>query len=493
MEPFPVWLRIGHLINVIFLVLLIRSGVEILSAHPKLYFRDDTTPGKEWLKFTKKKMPKDRPWTTDDEMESFNSAIALPGHSMLGMGRHWHFFAVIFWPLNGLVYYALLFATGTWRTLIPTSWSVFPQAWNAILTFLSGRLPEAGNPFDPAQQLSYFAVVFILGPLMIATGAAKSPAVAARFPGYTSLFGGRQRARSFHFVVMVLFVLFIAVHLTLVLVDRFRSNMANIVIGGGEISVGLALVFFLLYLGVIVAINIIATRYSIERPRTVQRALGALVESTSNFLMHRLASRQRWNEKKVSPFFRINGRPPETAEYRSLAKDDFASWSLKLRGMVETPLDLSLAEIKSMKKSTQTTEHSCIQGWTAAAEWGGVRVSDLAEICKPAPEVRYVVFRSLAYGDLDEYGHGDPTTKFYEAIPLEMAKQEQTILAYEMNNLPLSVPHGAPLRLRVEVQYGYKMVKWLDSVEFVDDLGRIGAGQGGHREDSKYFAWQAWI
>ncbi len=493
MDFFPVWLRVGHLINVIFLVLLIRSGVEILSAHPKLYFRDDATPGKEWLKFTKKKMPKDRLWTSDDEMESFNSVIALPGHSMLGIGRHWHFFSVIFWPLNGLVYYTLLFATGTWRTLIPTSWSVFPQAWNTILIFLSGHLPEAGSPFDPAQQLSSFAVVFILGPLMIATGAAKSPAFAARFPKYTSLFGGRQRARSLHFVVMVLFVLFIAVHVTLVLVDRFRSNMANIILGGGEISVGLALVFFLLYLAVIIALNIIATRYSVDRPKAVQRVLGAVVEPASNFLMHGLASKQEWSEKKISPFFRINGRPPETEEYRSLARDGFATWRLKVRGLVERPQDLSLTEIKSMKKSTQITEHSCIQGWTAAAEWAGVRVSDLIEICKPAPAVKYVVFRSLAYGDLDEYGHGDPTTKFYEIIPLEMAMQEQTILAYEMNNLPLSVPHGAPLRLRVEVQYGYKMVKWLDSVEFVNDFRGIGAGRGGHREDSKYFAWEAWI
>ncbi len=493
MVPFPVWLRIGHLINAIFVLLLIRSGVEILSAHPKLYFRDDTTPGTEWLKFTKKKMPKDRLWTSDDEMESFNSVIALPGHSMLGMGRHWHFFAVIFWPLNGLVYYALLFATGTWRTLIPTSWSVFPQAWHTVLIFLSGHLPPAGNPFDPVQQLSYFAVVFILGPLMIATGAAKSPAFAARFPKYTSFFGGRQRARSLHFIVMILFVLFIAVHVTLVVIDRFQSNMANIILGGGEISIGLALAFFLLYLAIIIVTNIVATGYSLRRPRTVQRALGAVVEPARKSLMHGLASRQSWAEEKITPFFRINGRPPETEEYRSLARDNFASWRLRVRGLVGQPLDMSLPDIKSMKKSVQITEHTCIQGWTAIAEWTGIRMSDLIEICKPARTVKYVVFRSLAYGDLDPYGHGDATTRFYETIPFEMARHEQTILAYEMNKLPLTVPHGAPLRLRVEVQYGYKMVKWLDSIEFVDDFVKIGAGQGGHREDSKYFGWGAWI
>jgi methionine sulfoxide reductase catalytic subunit len=109
------------LINVIFIVLRLRSRIEILSAHPKLYTNDDAVEGKEWIKFTKKKMPKDRLWTSTDEMEEFSSWIALPGRSNLGLGRHWHFFSIIFWVANGIAYYALLFATGLWATLIPTS------------------------------------------------------------------------------------------------------------------------------------------------------------------------------------------------------------------------------------------------------------------------------------------------------------------------------------------------------------------------------------
>ncbi len=493
MTPFPEWLRIGHFINVIFIILLVRSGIEILSAHPKLYLSNDTTTGNEWVKFSKKKMPRDKLWTSDDEAESFSSYAALPGHSQLGLGRHWHFFSVIFWPLNGIIYYALLFATGTWRTIVPTSWDIIPEAFKTGLIFLSGNLPPPGNPFDPGQQLTYFIVVFILGPLMILTGPAMSPAFGARFPGYVKIFGGRQMARSLHFVVMALLSLYIIVHVTLVMVDRFQENMANIILGGGEMSLGLAVVFLLLYFALIIVTNVLATRFSETRPRGVQNGLGAVLEPVRRALMHGLASKQYCGRERITPSFRINGRPPETQEYKSLLNDNFKNWNLKIFGLVEKPQELSLENLMSMKKSTQITEHVCIQGWTAAAEWGGVPVSEVIKLCKPRPEAKYVAFHSLAYGDKDEFGHGDPTTKFYEIIPLETAQQEQTLLAYEINNRPLTVEHGAPLRLRVEVQYGYKMVKWLESIEFIENFHQVGAGQGGHREDSKYFDWGAWI
>ena len=102
---FPFWLRFAHFINLIFITLLIRSGIEILSALPKLYFNDDAKPGSEWIKFTRKKMPKDKLWTSLDEEESWSSWIALPGHKNLGLGRHWHFFSMIFWFANGVAYY----------------------------------------------------------------------------------------------------------------------------------------------------------------------------------------------------------------------------------------------------------------------------------------------------------------------------------------------------------------------------------------------------
>jgi methionine sulfoxide reductase catalytic subunit len=104
--------------------------------------------------------------------------------------------------------------------------------------------------------------------------------------------------------------------------------------------------------------------------------------------------------------------------------------------------------------------------------------------CKPLSSARYVVFYSYQYTEGEQ---------FYEAIHIELAKHHQTILAYEMNGEPLDVPHGAPLRLRIETQLGFKMVKWIKSIEFVSRYQNIGKGQGGHREDNMYYGIGAGI
>jgi methionine sulfoxide reductase catalytic subunit len=135
--------------------------------------------------------------------------------------------------------------------------------------------------------------------------------------------------------------------------------------------------------------------------------------------------------------------------------------------LVERPLEFSLADLRSMNKQTQITEHFCIQGWTAIAEWAGTSMRDILALCKPTQDARYVVFHSYQITDEDE---------FYEVLDLELAKHSQTILAYEMNGENLTIPHGAPLRLRAETQLGYKMVKWIKSIEFVADYRNIGMG-----------------
>src|SRR5207247_4008895 len=141
-----------------------------------------------------------------------------------------------------------------------------------------------------------------------------------------------------------------------------------------------------------------------------------------------------------------------------LLANNFATWKLKVYGAVEHPLDLSLADIRAMRKQTQITEHYCIQGWTAIGEWTGVPMRYIIELCRPLLlHARYVVFRSYQYTDGDE---------FYEVLDLEIVKHPHTNLAFEMNGEPLDIGHGAPLRLRVETQLGYKMVKWIRSIEF---------------------------
>jgi sulfoxide reductase catalytic subunit YedY len=482
---FPVWIRFAHFINIIFITLLIRSGIEILSALPKLYWNDHATPGTEWIKFTKKKMPQDKLWISLEEEESFSSWIALPGHKNLGLGRHWHFFSIIFWIANGAAYYILLFTSDEWQRLVPTSLSIVPQAIHDAMLYASLHFPPAGHPYNAIQQLTYFAVVFILGPFMIATGSAMSPAIDARFPWYPKIFRGRQVARSLHFLGLIAFVLFIIIHLTMVTVERFPENMGNIVLGKGTgTSFGVALGLFALLVISVVIVHVWATGTSLQKPRRVQNALDILIMPVKRILFRKAVSKQHLTRSKISPFFRVNGYPPETKEFKDLLKNSFIDWKLEIYGLVENPLELSLADLHMIKKQSQVTEHYCIQGWTAIGEWAGVPMKYIVEKCKPLEAVRYVVFRSYQYTNGDE---------FYEVLDLEIVKHQQTILAYEMNGEPLDIGHGAPLRLRVESQLGYKMVKWLKSIEFVDNYKNIGMGQGGHREDHMYYSPRAGI
>jgi DMSO/TMAO reductase YedYZ molybdopterin-dependent catalytic subunit/thiosulfate reductase cytochrome b subunit len=479
-DDFPFWLRFAHFINIIFIVLLIRSGIEILSALPKLYWNDHARPGTEWIKFTKKKFSPDfkkRTWISLEEEESFSSWIALPGHKNLGIGRHWHFLSIIFWISNGAAYYILLFTSGEWQRLIPTSWSILPDAIHDMMLYATFQFNLPGNPYDSIQQLTYFSVVFLLGPFMIATGAAMSPSIDARFPRYPKIFGGRQAARSLHFLGMIGFVLFIIVHVAMVMLSNFSENMGNIFLGQAT-SFGVAVGIFALFVLVVIAVNIWATGISLKNPRFVQRKLGAIIDPIRQTLFNKVVSRQQFLKSDVTPFFRANGYPPDTKEYAGLVENNYSNWRLKVHGLVENPLDLSLVDLHALKKEIQITEHSCIQGWTAIGEWGGVAMNHILSMCNPLSQAKYVIFYSYQHTEGDQ---------FYEAIPIELAKHPQTILAYEMNDEPLDIPHGAPLRLRIETQLGYKMVKWIKSIELVDDYKNIGMGQGGHREDHMYY------
>ena len=119
-----------------------------------------------------------------------------------------------------------------------------------------------------------------------------------------------------------------------------------------------------------------------------------------------------------------------------------------------------------------------LDGWTAIAEWSGIQMTDIIELCDPFPNARHVVFRSYQqHQGID----------FYEVLNLEVLKHPQTILAHEMNGYALDIGHGSPIRLRCETQLKYKMVKWIKSIEFIDDYRQIGRGQGGSREDSMYY------
>ena len=485
---FPAWVRLTHLFNILFITLLIRSGIEILSSHPKLYWNDDCTPGSEWLRLTRKHQPSDRLWTSLDEEEPYPALIALPGGRRLGLGRHWHFASVYGWILTGLVYVVLLFTADQWRRLVPTSLDVFPQAWSEALVYLHFQLPPDGHPYTSLQQLAYFPIVFLLPPLTIATGLAMSSAIAGRFPWYLRIFGGKQAARSIHFICLVVFIAFTLGHTALVVIHGLGHEFALMALGSSAADQTTALVVGFSALGAIALVHVLATVLSRRRPRAVQRVLTALLDPVQDLLARGLPSAQQLPRERISPFFRVNGYPPNDTIYKSLADGGFRDWRLDVGGLVEHPARLSLDDLHRMARQDQVTLHSCIQGWTAVGEWSGVPLAQVIDACGPQPGAAYALVRAL--DDKSEtHAEGEPGGgHFYEIIDLKLARHPQTILAYELNGKPLTIEHGAPLRLRVESELGFKMVKWITSIELIDDYRKIGAGQGGWREDNMFYS-----
>ncbi|MGH2506380.1 MAG: molybdopterin-dependent oxidoreductase [Ktedonobacteraceae bacterium] len=488
---FPAWLRITHFINILFIGLLIRSGIQILVAHPRLYWNDSCNPETAWLRLTRKKVPKDELYTSMDDEIPVTPWLAQPGKENLGLGRHWHFFSVLFWLLNGIVYVVLLFATSEWTRLVPTSWNIVPRALHTIMTYLTFHIPPRSDfrPYDPLQQLSYAFVVFLLAPFMLLTGATMSPAIEARFPWYLKLFGGRQAGRSLHFLSMLLFVAFIIVHTTLVLIVHFPANIRNIVFGSEQTSLWLAILIAVLALLAVFVFYAWSSWYSLRHKRLMQHALGFFVDPVRKFLLHYVHSEQHYKPSEITSFFWINGRPPVEEEFEQLRLNDFRAWRLHVGGEVSQTRSFSLDELRHMPKQTQITKHNCIQGWSGVAEWGGVPLSHVLDLCQPNADAKYVVFTSYQRGQ-QSYPKGSAESQqrpFYEVIDMVLARHPQTILAYEMNGQALPLEHGAPLRLRCETQLGYKMVKYLRSIEIVSDYSTIGDGQGGFREDVQYY------
>jgi DMSO/TMAO reductase YedYZ molybdopterin-dependent catalytic subunit len=173
---------------------------------------------------------------------------------------------------------------------------------------------------------------------------------------------------------------------------------------------------------------------------------------------------------------------PKSAEFDSLVADGFKSFALLVSGLVEVPSVFSYAELKAMPKQEQITTHFCIQGWSGVAKWSGVPMRHILELVRPTSDARYAVFYSLA--------DGSDVGRYYDVHQIFNMRHELTMLAYEMNGAPLSVLHGAPLRLRCENELGFKMVKWIAAIEFVHDFADLGAGQGGYNEDHEFYGYR---
>ncbi len=192
---------------------------------------------------------------------------------------------------------------------------------------------------------------------------------------------------------------------------------------------------------------------------------------------------QEFTEGDIRQPMRPNGvTAPDDATYKGLLGGDFSDWRLEIAGLVEKPLSLTRDQIMAMPSRTQITRHDCVEGWSCIAKWTGVPLALVLDEAKVKPEARFAVFHCL---DSIEKGlSGD--VKYYGSVDLIDARHPQTILAYGLNGSPLPVENGAPLRVRVERQLGYKMPKYIHKIELVHSFAAMGLGKGGYWEDRGY-------
>lgn len=203
-------------------------------------------------------------------------------------------------------------------------------------------------------------------------------------------------------------------------------------------------------------------------------------------IMARDALAQEFRPDQISPIFRANGTAnPNTPAYKAIWRTGFADWRLRVDGRVARPLSLSLAQLHRLPNREQITRHDCVEGWSAIGKWRGVPLRTLLEGAGLSDDAHYIIFHCA-----DDMGGGRP---YYESIDRIDAFHPQTILAFALNDRPLSVANGAPLRLRVERQLGYKQAKYLMRIEAVDSLKGIGGGKGGFWEDHAGYDWYAGI
>ncbi|MCW3847147.1 molybdopterin-dependent oxidoreductase [Sphingomonas sp. LB-2] len=212
-------------------------------------------------------------------------------------------------------------------------------------------------------------------------------------------------------------------------------------------------------------------------------------EDAQHFLQRSIVGRdalaREFRADQMSPRFRVNGsKSADTPDYLAHAANNFADWRLRIDGLVRRPFGVSLAQLRSMPQRAQITRHDCVEGWSAIGKWQGPQLSQLLDLAGLRPEARFIVFHCA-----DLY-RGTP---YYESIDLIDAYHPQTILAWAMNDAPLTTGHGAPLRLRVERQLGYKHAKFVMRIEAVASLAGIGGGKGGYWEDSNGYQWYAGI
>ena len=219
--------------------------------------------------------------------------------------------------------------------------------------------------------------------------------------------------------------------------------------------------------------------------RGVLRSAETLTMNTQRLVVPRDALAREYREADMSPIFRSNGTSnPGTPEYLRHLAENFVNWRLVVDGLVARPLSIPLATLRSIPHRIQITRHDCVEGWSAIGKWHGLELSRLLDAAGLSTRAKYIVFHCA-----DRFGD----KPYYESIDLIDAFHPQTIIAWGMNGHLLTVAHGAPLRLRVERQLGYKSAKYVQRIEAVESLAHIYGSRGGYWEDNADYEWYAGI
>lgn len=299
------------------MIFIIRSGITILADHPRLYWTRHSTPGSDWYRM-QKPVPDDATYTAKADSITLPDGVGLPGrrHS-IGLARWWHLGTDVLWLVNGLVFYVLLFTTGQWKRIVPTSWDVFPHAGSVAIQYLSLDWPAENGwvNYNSLQLIAYFVTVFIAAPAAVITGLGMSPALSTRFRRISSVLS-IQVARSLHFLVLCWFVLFIVMHVTLVFATGALRNLNHMYATTDDGS-WLGLAIFAVSLVVLVVAWVAATPFTYRHPRTVRRAGFALIDPAQKLFEHIDSKPGQYTDADISPYFWSNGKLPTARSTRS--------------------------------------------------------------------------------------------------------------------------------------------------------------------------------
>ncbi|WP_448853998.1 molybdopterin-dependent oxidoreductase [Corynebacterium frankenforstense] len=481
---FPWWLRAEHFLNIIFVTFFIRSGIEILGTYPRLHRKVQNQPGEHWAQFTVKEKPKHKYYAVGAEYENYSPIVSLPGYGKLGQGRYWHFIMVTGYVTCFLIYYVLLAVTGQWRRYVPQSWDVFPQALDDVVHYLAFQIPHAqdGMPFNSVQQLSYAFVMLILPAFMIFTGLFQAPAVNTHWPRITKALGGRQVIRTLHFWGLIIYVVFIVIHVAMVIMHGYGHEVSKMVFGHSDSPVSGGVIFTAL-LAFVVFLHVVATKTSLHKPHLVRRFNNALVRPLTRRLI-KLPSRQDFTGFKTGRLFRGSGCPPEIDEYTAMVANNYEDdYYLEIGGYVERPMVLSMRDLRELAKDhSQVTMHNCVQGFSSVGEWGGVPLKTILDLARPLPGATDVVFQSFQNMGRDDAVYDEGF--YYESAPLVEANQPQTLVAISLNGKNVPIENGAPMRIRQEISTGFRSIKWVERIDVVNRYDIVGKGRGGWFEDN---------